>query len=708
MDQDTFAQLQAQAEANYKSQQRAKPKAQAQQPQKKGRSGIARWLPTALAVGGTLAAAPFTGGASLLGTAALLGGGAALGGGGGEFLAQKLSGEKTDLGKVAKEGAISGATGAIPIGGAAKAARVARVATKAEQAAAKEVSGVTKGYKLGNLAEIQNAGQAPYLTAFEKAHNAGDVKTAQAIAKKYPNDARVQIDNKPGLISRIRTNTAEHGQQMQARSGGYNIGAKVSGRGELRPNESVNIGKTLKAEGIPLGAPSTRSFAVDKKLADYGSQIDGALTQSNRALGKGEAQAIADNYLRQVEKLPGVDDAIRKEAKNYATNFVKQAKDVKGTVGFRRGLDKDEISWVKNPDAATSAKQLAASTLRDTLHSTINTLAPSLKSLNNSYHGLSKAQSYLVKETGRGGKGGLINRVAESGPIQSLESRAGSAMEKVGGMGSAPQTASAVPKGLLAKVRGNFTKGNIAKEAVKQTIGGAALLPATDLALGTDLSNDQQPPQDPNAVDPNTLAPEASIGSPTDMSAMPQDNSGDIQTQLDGAIKQALANGDTKGLDNLLKVADYYSSQEQAAQKAAQTAKGKPLSAEASKVLSNANSGLKSLDQLEGMLSKGGVPKGTLIPGRGLLGGVVGNTAGTASYDSAARNISDVITRLRTGAALTDQEAAFYNSQLPQAFDSPETIQQKLGTFRDLFESVANRTGSPSTDIEALLQGAIQ
>lgn len=130
---------------------------------------------------------------------------------------------------------------------------------------------------------------------------------------------------------------------------------------------------------------------------------------------------------------------------------------------------------------------------------------------------------------------------------------------------------------------------------------------------------------------------------------------------------------------------------------------GKPLSAEASKVIANANSGLQSLSQLSQQIQEGGVPLGTVLPGRDMLGGLGASILGTSQYDTTARNIADVITRLRTGAALTESEERFYKSQLPQAFDPPEVQQQKLQMFQDLFSSVANRTGTAGTDAGAIL-----
>lgn len=108
----------------------APPKAQSvkqapAKPSPKSRNNWLKFLPTAAGVGGTLAAAPFTGGASLLGTAAILGGAGLAGGALGEFGAEKIHHEKVNLGSIAKEGAVSGALSAIPLGGFARAARVA-------------------------------------------------------------------------------------------------------------------------------------------------------------------------------------------------------------------------------------------------------------------------------------------------------------------------------------------------------------------------------------------------------------------------------------------------------------------------------------------------------------------------------------------------------------------------------------------------------
>ena len=60
---------------------------------------------------------------------------------------------------------------------------------------------------------------------------------------------------------------------------------------------------------------------------------------------------------------------------------------------------------------------------------------------------------------------------------------------------------------------------------------------------------------------------------------------------------------------------------------------------------------------------------------------------------AAKREIIDVLTRIRTGAALNTNEEDFYNNQAPvlldQLFGDPETVEYKLGIFEQQFKDLA-------------------
>jgi hypothetical protein len=167
------------------------------------------------------------------------------------------------------------------------------------------------------------------------------------------------------------------------------------------------------------------------------------------------------------------------------------------------------------------------------------------------------------------------------------------------------------------------------------------------------------------------------------------------QQLFDSAIKYLNETGDTKGTQTIAALA------EQAAQMEKLSGSSqKPLSAEASKLVANAESGLTSLQQLSSMLQRDPSIQGkSAISGTFDPFGATSAALGTSSYETAKSNIADVITRLRTGAALTESEEAFYKKQLPQPFDPPQTVQQKLAMFNDLFQRVAG-TGRSTTDID--------
>jgi len=116
----------------------------------------------------------------------------------------------------------------------------------------------------------------------------------------------------------------------------------------------------------------------------------------------------------------------------------------------------------------------------------------------------------------------------------------------------------------------------------------------------------------------------------------------------------------------------------------------KPLTAEQQKIAANSQSGLRALDLLENILTKD-----PLAVAKSKIPGV----AGRSPYSTASREIADVLTRLRTGAALNESEQKFYESQLPDLLDSPQTIQYKLKLFRDLFTQLGYGQTGATPDI---------
>lgn len=179
----------------------------------------------------------------------------------------------------------------------------------------------------------------------------------------------------------------------------------------------------------------------------------------------------------------------------------------------------------------------------------------------------------------------------------------------------------------------------------------------------------------------------------------PEDNNPYSPANVQANVEQILAQGGTQ------KDVSEYLSNVQTIQELTKTSMDaeKPLSSIAAKQQATANSGLDSLNTLEQIINTGGVPKGTVVPGRGFAGNLGANVLGTASFDAAADNIADVIIRMRTGAAATKDEMKTFRNQLPLASDSPEVARQKLDTVRNYLLSISNGTGEVGSNAEDLL-----
>lgn len=119
----------------------------------------------------------------------------------------------------------------------------------------------------------------------------------------------------------------------------------------------------------------------------------------------------------------------------------------------------------------------------------------------------------------------------------------------------------------------------------------------------------------------------------------------------------------------------------------------RPLSAEAQKLQGNIQSGLRALDTVKNELFGPGSAQKSIDQLNNVRSNVLGRAAlpfkFAGNYTSAERELKDVIVRLRTGAAITDQEEKFYQKQLPSIHDNETTIKSKLKRFEDLFKSIA-------------------
>lgn len=108
--------------------------------------------------------------------------------------------------------------------------------------------------------------------------------------------------------------------------------------------------------------------------------------------------------------------------------------------------------------------------------------------------------------------------------------------------------------------------------------------------------------------------------------------------------------------------------------------KGGGVGKASAKDVATSRSGLSSLQQLQTIMANDG---GKVLKSK------VPFALGARDYQAAAKNVMDAISRLRTGAAMTKNEEAFYEGFLPSPLDPPEVQQQKLQQLQSYFESFA-------------------
>lgn len=128
-----------------------------------------------------------------------------------------------------------------------------------------------------------------------------------------------------------------------------------------------------------------------------------------------------------------------------------------------------------------------------------------------------------------------------------------------------------------------------------------------------------------------------------------------------------------------------------------------------------AQAGLRQVERLRGLLPQlnrvelyAAQPGGPGLSGlvdRQIRGGLrqglqyFGNDA-AQQFQTAANEAKDILQRLRTGAAINDQELAFYTQFIPQAGDSSQVRNQKLGNLQFVFESIAQGRKPTPAELE--------
>lgn len=536
------------------------------------------------------------------------------------------------------------------------------------------------GIDKGNIVQEGLFGAVPGIGKGIQAARAAKAGKTAVDVTKTAQTTEAAMQARKGLKGRVQSTA----QQASQEGMGLTVG-QSAGRGKvLTPDKADELqdfitNRSQQYGGIRAGKPIDQARDAQNVYKNVTKSLDDTLTQINRPVTPQETLRIAQAARVRVVDNPAIVgttktlDKFEKKIQVAGADVVKLEK-------IRR--EADDLAFTSAGAGKTSVAAQAHA-VRDAIDEFITPLSGDYKAIKGDYT-LARDALEATSKANKSAKGFKVPFVGVEIGKQTIPGVKNKVAAKLSGAGAPTPPPTGTPS--FRPFLGQVTKATIPQAGTR--LAGSAL-------FGTPFVNTEVQPSD--QVTLATPTPDtATVGN---VPQLPQDTAGTITfsdpARVEQAYLQALAAGDTETAKALIKGFELFG----------QTGGGaaaKPLSAEASKVIATANSGLQSLEQLEQMIESGGVPTGTTIPGRGLFGGAGQAVLGTSGFDAAADNVADAMVRARTGAAATKEELALYRRLLPQAFDPPEVRQQKMQTVRDYFTSIANRTGSTGTDLEQL------
>ena len=322
-----------------------------------------------------------------VGTAA----GGALGAGAGKWLQNLLEGNK-DLGSgVLGEAALG------TIGGIGKGFSAIKGATGALKA----------GQGLGTAANILKMGVP---------------KATSAIAGQGASN----------LLSKSASKLVSTGGDLVADTLGIKTGAKLAGKGILKPQYIDDLSNFV-SKRVTGKLPNAADILVNTQnyADDIGKQISKKITGSNLKINTAD---VSKDIVKNLNKnLLATDDTMVKGV----LDSLKNSKGAPTDIWELRKIVDDKISWIANPDAATSNMNAVAHSVRDSLNKYLNKVG--LTDLNKQY-GLAQDSIKLLQKPALSPSGLKIAGMNLGGDIsQRATIGAGRAMEKAGSiLGSAP------------------------------------------------------------------------------------------------------------------------------------------------------------------------------------------------------------------------------------------------------------------------------
>jgi len=362
---------------------------------------------------------------------------------------------------------------------------------------------------------------------------------------------------------------------------------------------------------------------------------------------------------------------------NKFKQLVKE-KDLAGLEKLRRQYDKTGFT---NTGAGKTAKAAEARAIRDTIDEFITPLSPEYKATKGDWQNANE----LLRLSSKGSYGAqgaeipIVNVKTGKQVVAGAKSKAGNIMSKF----QNPIADVNAPAALDGA-------GNIMSRLFRQGV-------TNSIGAGT------VPNQDETTVD-ESVAPEGVDTLPLTAGGMnaaslaeetaPTTNDPFSPENVQANVQKILAQG-----GKMKDVSEYLAIVKTMGEMGGKE-KAKPLNATQRKEANNAISALKDIKGMRSELAKdSSASLKSSLPG----GSLTQRATGTTGYAASKKNVVDAIARLRSGAAITEDEAKRYMALLPASFDTPADANEKLDRLEELLYSFTYPEGGTGTSVEDLL-----
>jgi hypothetical protein len=471
-----------------------------------------------------------------------------------------------------------------------------------------------------------------------------------------------------GVVSKLRGGSraaGKTGQALDAEASGIGMGQPLKGGRSVTPDYEAELldfaregSKKYSPNGVKTGKPRAQAQSAQEVFNGTNSALSSRLKQIDRAVELPDRTTISN----RVQGLIDEDAMVTGEAKTFAKfqQKIEKAKSLQDLEKIRK--EADNIAFSNEKAGKTSAASQSRH-VRDVIDDYVSAEDDVYKAIKGDYR---KAKD-LLDLTSKGGKQASNSGAARTPLVDvrfggqglaGAKSKAGGLLQRVG---SGPSRVPSAAEDLSMGVLGRATRQGLTSQA-----GASAVPQEEDFMAGEDTGL-----LEGELLDAGMYEEEPEDTSSPFHPSNAEKNAASILAQ----------GGDMKD------VAEYMSLVESFAELSG-GGKQKPLNATQQQRALTSGSGLRSLDTLEGALtSDPGAFARQALPNPF---GIAGRLTGTTDIRAATDNVVDVIARLRSGAAITDDEAKRFARLLPQAGDSTESARRKIQNVRTELESFAN------------------